>query len=56
MAAEAKVAMCPPSSEETLFALTTIAAAFHLTRDLIFFSISWFPGDFASNSVGIVFT
>ena len=46
--------MCPPSSELFLFALTTMAAAFHLIIALNFFSMFWSPGDFASASGGIV--
>ena len=36
-------------------ALTTIAAAFHLIKDLILLSIFWSPGDLISDSADIVF-
>ena len=39
VAADANVPMCPPNSGNFLFALTTIAAAFHLMKDLILRSI-----------------
>ena len=38
-AADAKVPICPPNSGNFLFALTTIAAAFHLINDLILLSM-----------------
>ena len=40
VAADAKVAICPPSSGSFLLARTTIHAAFHLIKDLILFSIT----------------
>ena len=48
--------MWPPSSGNFLFALTTIAAAFHLIKDLILLSIFWSPWDLVSLSGDIVFT
>ena len=48
--------MCPPSSEDSLFARTTIAIAFQRTIDRNRRSSSGSPGSLASRAGGIVFT
>ena len=55
VAADWKLAMCPPSSEDSLLARSTIAIAFHRIIDRIVCSISWSPGLRCSFSGGIVF-
>ena len=47
--------MWPPSSEDCLFARTTIAMAFQRTSDLMLFSSSASPGDRSSWVMGMVF-
>jgi hypothetical protein len=47
--------MCPPSSEDSLFARNTIAIAFQRISDRMRCSIARSPGCGASLSTGIVF-
>jgi len=47
-------AMCPPSSELSLFAFSTVATAFHRFSERIRCSIARSPGCCGSLSTGIV--
>ena len=55
VAADWKLAMCPPSSEDSLLARSTIATAFHRIIDRIRCSIAPSPGCAGCWSGGIVF-
>ncbi len=55
VAADWKLAMCPPSSEDSLLARSTIATAFHRISERIRCSISRSPGCGGSLCGGIVF-
>ena len=54
VAADWKLAICPPNSEDSLLARNTIATAFHRISDRIRCSISRSPGCGGSFSGGIV--
>ncbi len=55
VAADWKLAMCPPSSEDSLLARSTMATAFHRIIDRMACSITWSPGLGGSRCGGIVF-
>src|SRR3954463_1085182 len=55
VAADWKLAMCPPSSEDSLLARNTIATAFHRISDRIRCSIALSPGCVGCACGGIVF-
>ena len=55
VAADWKLAMCPPSSEDSLLARNTIATAFHRISDRIRCSIALSPGCGGCACGGIVF-